>query len=175
MPGFVQKSFLSCYLRFILWYKLLWFLFLSIYGIYFSEKLFKLVFNMQISRFNLIIYNFCKWSASSTLISHYAIIFSRALTYSSVVCLSSCINLTCSSIGSLYGFTLVTYDSTELGYLEGTDIFFTWSSGWIHTWYIWWYIGRIFRIIHWKICRRKFWGLVARWSACISCWTCNRF
>ena len=55
-----------------------------------SKKLFTLVSNMQISRFNLITCHFCKWSASYTLISRYAIIFSRDLTCSSVVRLSSC-------------------------------------------------------------------------------------
>ena len=144
-------------------------------GFIFSEKLFTLVSNMQISRFNLIIYNFCNWSASSTLISRYAIIFSRGLTCSSVFRLSFCRSLTCFSLGALDGFTLGTYDSTELGYLEGPDLLFTWSSEWIHNWYIWWYRARIFRRLDCSNCIRQFLGLVAWWLTWISCWNRKRF
>ena len=144
-------------------------------GFIFSGKLFTLVSYMQISRFNLIIYNICNWSASSTLISRYAIIFSMALNCSSVVRISSCRNPTCCSLGYLDGFTLDTYDGTELVYLEGPDLFFNWSSGWIHTWYIWWYRARIFIRPDWRNCRRKLLGIVARLLTWISCWTCNWF
>ena len=144
-------------------------------GFIFSEKLFTLVSNMQISRFNLIIYNFCNWSDSSTLISRYAIIFSRDLTCPSFVLLSSCRYPTCCSLGALDLFTLSTYDGTELGYLEGPYLLFTWGSGWIHTWYIWWYRARIFRRLEWRNCRRQLWDLVDRCLTWIICWTCDWF
>ena len=144
-------------------------------GFIFSEKLFTLVSNKQISRFNLIIYNVCNWSASSTLISSYAIIFSRSLTCSNAVRFSSFGDPNCCSLGDLYGFTLGTYDGIELGYLEGPDLLFTWTSGWIHTWYIWWYRASIFRSIYWSNCRRQPWGLVDGLLTWISCWTCNWF
>ena len=67
---------------------------------------------MQISRFNLIIYNSRNLAASYTLISPDAIIFFRALTCSSDVRLSYCRSLTYCSLGALDGFTLVTYDGT---------------------------------------------------------------
>ena len=81
-----------------------------------------LVSNMQISRFNLIIYNLCNLSASSTLISCYAIIFSRFLTCSICFRLYSCRSPTCCSLGALYGFTLGTYDYTEIGSPEGSTV-----------------------------------------------------
>ena len=144
-------------------------------GFIFSEKEFTLVSNIQISRFNLIIYNFCNWSASSTLISHYTIIFYRSLTCSSVVRLYSCRFPTCCSLGDLNGFTLVTYYGTELGYLEVSNLFCTWSSGWIHTCYILWYRARVFRRVDWRNYRRQLLGLVAGWLTCTSCCNCNWF
>ena len=85
-----------------------------------SENLFTLVSNMQISRFNLILYNYRNWSASSTLISPTDIIFSRDLTCSNVVCLYYCIVLTCCSLGPLYGSKLGTYDIIVLVSPEGS-------------------------------------------------------
>ena len=144
-------------------------------GFFFSEKLSTLVSNMQISCFNLTIYNFCSLSDSSTLISCYAIIFSRVLTCSCVVRLYSCRVLTCCSLWALYEFTHGTYDGTSLGYLEGPDLLFFWRYVWIHTWYIWWYTARIFRRLDWRNCSRQLWGLVARCLTWISCWTFNWF
>ena len=141
----------------------------------FSELFFTLVSNIQISRFNIIIYNFCNWSASCNLIPRYTIIFSRDLTCSNFVCLSSCVSPTCCSLWNLDWFKLVTYDVTELEYLELPDLFFTWSSIWIHNWYIQWYRTRIFRRIYWRNFRRQRWGLVARCLTWIICWTCNWF
>ena len=74
---------------------------------------------MQTTRFKLIIYNFYNWSASSNLIFLDVIIFSRDLACSSVVRLYYCRSPTCCSLGALDGFTLGTYDDTELGPLEG--------------------------------------------------------
>ena len=45
----------------------------------------------------------------------------QGLTYSSVVCISSCRSPTCSSLGALYGFTFGTYFGTEKGSLEGSS------------------------------------------------------
>ena len=151
------------------------FCFLVNVGFLFSEKLFTLVSNMQISRFNLIIYNFCNWSASSTLIYRYAIISPRDLTCRSVFRVYSCRALTCCPCGALDGFTLGTYDATEIGYLEILDLLFVWRYVWIHTRYILWYRARIFRWIDWRNCRSQLWGFVARWFTCISFWTCNCF
>ena len=89
-----------------------------------SEKCFTLVSNMQILRFNLIMYNSHNWAASSTLISPDAIILYRALTCSSVAHRFSCRSPTFCSIVALYGSTLGTYDGIELispeGSTEGT-------------------------------------------------------
>ena len=149
------------YIWFLLWYNLLWFLRLSIHRIFFlSEKLFTLVSTKQISRFILIIYKFCNWSASSTIIYSYKIVFSRVLTCSICVCLSSFLDPNCCFLGALYGFTLDTYDGTELGYLEGPDLLFTWSSVWIHTWYIGWYRARISIRLDWRNIRRQFQDLL---------------
>ena len=144
-------------------------------GLFSSKKLFTLVFNMKISGFNLIIYNFCNWSYSSTLISCYAIIFSRALNCSISVFLSSCRVLNFCLLVALYGLRLGTYGGTELRYLEGPYLLFTWRSGWIHNWYIWWYRARIFGILDWRNCRRQIWGPLDGCLTCISCWTCNWF
>ena len=141
----------------------------------FSEKLFTLVSNMQISRRNLIIYNFYNWSDSFTLIYRYSIIFFRALTYSSAVRLYSCIAPTFCSLGDLDGFAFGTYDVTEIGYLEGPELLFTWRSGCIHNWCIWWYRAKIFVSLDWRNWRRKLLGPVARWLTWISCWNCNWF
>ena len=97
-----------CYLWFILWFHLLWFLFLSLRD---NFSLWKVVF---ISLQHANIYNFCNWAASSTLISPDTIIFSRDLTCSISVRLSSCIHLNCFSLGDPYGFTIVTYDGTYI-------------------------------------------------------------
>ena len=75
---------------------------------------------MQISRFNLIIYNSCKWSASSNLISPDAKISYRALNCSRFVCFYSCRDPTYCTLGALYGFTLGTYTGTYLGSQEGS-------------------------------------------------------
>ena len=34
--------------------------------------------------------------------------------------------------------------------LYSPDLLFTWSSLWIHTWYIWWYRDKITRRINWR-------------------------
>ena len=74
---------------------------------------------MQISRFDLIIYNSCHWAASSAYFSPDVIISSRALTCSIVVRLYYYRDPTCCSIGALDGLTIGTYDGTELGSPEG--------------------------------------------------------
>ena len=71
MTCFGQKSSLLCYLRFLLWSYLLWFLFLSLRDIVFPLIFFTLVSNMQILWFNLIIYTSHSWAASSNLIPPY--------------------------------------------------------------------------------------------------------
>ena len=81
---------------------------------------FTLVSNMQIPRLNLIRYNSRNWPASYTLISNDEIIFSRDLSCSSVVRISSCKALTCCLLGDMDGFTFVTYDVTDLGSPEGS-------------------------------------------------------
>ena len=75
---------------------------------------------MQILRFSLIVYESCNWETSSTLISPDAIIFSRALTFSSVVRVSYCRDPTYCSLGALDLFTLGTYDGTDIGSTEGS-------------------------------------------------------
>ena len=120
MPCFGKILFLLLYLQFIFWYHPLWFIFLSIRGL-FPPLIFKiLVSNVQIPRFNLIIYNSCNWAASSTLIYTYVIISTRDLNCSSVVRLYSCKYPTCCSFGALDIFTLGTYDGTDLGSPEGS-------------------------------------------------------
>ena len=76
---------------------------------------------MQMSRFNLIIYNFCNRADSYTFISPDTIVSSRALTCTSVVRLSYCKSLTCCSPGTLDGFTIDTYDDTDLVSPEGSS------------------------------------------------------
>ena len=66
------------------------------------------------------VYNFCNCASSSTLISPDAILFYRALTCSSVVQIFSCRYQTCFSLEDRDGFTIGTYDSTELGSPEGS-------------------------------------------------------
>ena len=100
MPCFGQKLLIFHYLWSIFWYHL--------------------VSNMQISRFNLIIYNSCNWAASFTLISPVAITFFSYLACSSVVRLSYCISPSCCSHGALCGFMLDTYDGTERGSTNGS-------------------------------------------------------
>ena len=90
-------------------------IFISTQGFPPYEKLFTLVSKLQIPRLNLIRYNSRNWSASSTLISPDEIIFSRDLSCSSVFRISSCKALSYCSLGDLDGFTLGTYDVTELG------------------------------------------------------------
>ena len=70
---------------------------------------------MQISRFDLILYNYHNWAVSCTLISPDGIIFSKDLTCSSVVSFSSCISLNFCSLKSIDGFTVGTYVGTETG------------------------------------------------------------
>ena len=82
------------------------------------KKWFTLASNMQISSFNLIIHNYRNWAASSALISPHAIIFSWTLICSSDIYLSSCISLTCCSLGALSGFIFGTYDGIYLVSLE---------------------------------------------------------
>ena len=84
------------------------------------EMLFTLVPNMKRSRLNLIIYNYHNWADSSTLIYLDAIISSMDLTCSSVFRIYSCRDPTCCSLGALDGFTLVTYNGTEMVSLEGS-------------------------------------------------------
>ena len=83
-------------------------------------KLFTLVSNMQILRFSLIIYNSHNWEASYSWISPDEIISSRGLNCWSVFLIYSCIYLICCSFVSLDGFTLSTYDGTDLGSPEGS-------------------------------------------------------
>ena len=85
-----------------------------------SEKLFTLVSNMQISRFNVIIHIPRNWSDSSTLIYPDAILSYRPLTCSSVVSCSSFRSQTCCSLGDLDESKLGTYDGTDIGLQEGS-------------------------------------------------------
>ena len=125
MPWFGHKLSLLCYLWFLIWYHNLWFLFLGLlYLCYPPITSFALVSNMKIPRFDLIIYNSCNWSDLSYLISPGKIIFSRALTCSSAVCLYFCRVPTSCSLVALDGFTLGTYDCTKLGSPEWSTVVF---------------------------------------------------
>ena len=62
----------------------------------------------------MIIYNSCNWADSSILFSPDEIIYSGGLTCSNVVRLYSCRDPTSFSLGALYGFTLCTYDGTDI-------------------------------------------------------------
>ena len=70
---------------------------------------------MQIPRLNLIIYNYHNQADLSTLISTDEMIFSKALTCSRVVRLSSCRYSIFYSFGDMYGLRLGSYDCTDIG------------------------------------------------------------